>query len=243
MHGHLPRPGDPEPSSNQGRRRHGIIRPERCATAATMATWPASGMIGQGADSHRARPAPFRGDLAEEPNGLHGHRPPPSNQTSYERLLGRLRKCPQNHSPQLTHSDCAASCAGSRHALRADRPLEINETGSVTTRAEAITERTFAQVKGVVRGGVEPPTFRFSGAFPPWLHVAGRGLMGDLAAQTVAGCRLMWPDICGRWLPVWLPESTEGAAAAAWRLIAAWQVIGTVQVAHHRTWKPRWQRR
>ena len=53
------------------------LRPERCTTAATMATWPASGMIGQGADSHRARPAPFRGDLAEEPNGLHGHRPPP----------------------------------------------------------------------------------------------------------------------------------------------------------------------
>jgi hypothetical protein len=38
----------------------------------------------------------------------------------------------------------------------------------------------------------------------------------------------MWLEICGRWLPVWLPESTEGAA------VATWQVIGTVQVAHHR---------
>jgi hypothetical protein len=35
--------------------------------------------------------------------------------------------------------------------------------------------------------------------------VAGCGLMGDLAAQTMAGCRLVWPDICRRWLPVWLP--------------------------------------
>jgi hypothetical protein len=91
-----------------------------------------------------------------------------------------------------------------------------------------MTNKAFHLVKPVVRGGVEPPTFRLSGAFAASLHVAGCGLMGDLAAQTVAGCRLMWPDICGRWLPVWLPELTEGAA------IAAWQVIGTVQVAHHR---------
>src|SRR5215469_13941264 len=44
-----------------------------------------------------------------------------------------------------------------------------------------------------------------SGAFAASLHVAGRGLTGHLAAQTMAGCRLAWPDICGRWLPVWLP--------------------------------------
>ena len=50
----------------------------------------------------------------------------------------------------------------------------------------------------VVRGGVEPPTFRFSGASAASLHVAGRGLMGHLAAQTMAGCRLMSPDICRR---------------------------------------------
>jgi hypothetical protein len=30
--------------------------------------------------------------------------------------------------------------------------------------------------------------------------VAGYGLMGDLAGETMAGCRLMWPDICRRWL-------------------------------------------
>jgi hypothetical protein len=29
--------------------------------------------------------------------------------------------------------------------------------------------------------------------------------MGHLAAPTMAGCRLMWPDTCRRWLPVWLP--------------------------------------
>ena len=54
--------------------------------------------------------------------------------------------------------------------------------------------------KLVVRGGIEPPAFRFSGAFAASLHVAGYGLMGDLAGETMAGCRLMWPDICRRWL-------------------------------------------
>jgi hypothetical protein len=55
--------------------------------------------------------------------------------------------------------------------------------------------------KLVVRGGVEPPAFRFSGAFAAWLHVAGCGLMGDLAAESMAGCRLVWPGVCRRWLP------------------------------------------
>ena len=58
----------------------------------------------------------------------------------------------------------------------------------------------------MVRGGVEPPTFRFSGAYAASLHVAGCGLTGDLAGETVADCRLMWPDACRRWLPVWLPK-------------------------------------
>jgi hypothetical protein len=65
--------------------------------------------------------------------------------------------------------------------------------------------------KLVVRGGIEPPTFRFSGAFAVWLDVAGCGLMGDLAAQTMAGCRLVWPDVCRRWLPVWLPNLVSAA--------------------------------
>jgi len=62
----------------------------------------------------------------------------------------------------------------------------------------------------VVRGGVEPPTFRFSGAFVASLDVAGCGLMGDLAAATMADCRLAWPDVCRRWLPVWLPLGAGG---------------------------------
>ena len=53
----------------------------------------------------------------------------------------------------------------------------------------------FALVR-VVRGGIEPPTFRFSGAFAASLHVAGCGLMGDLPATTMAGCRLMGPGVC-----------------------------------------------
>ena len=63
--------------------------------------------------------------------------------------------------------------------------------------------------KLVVRGGVEPPAFRFSGASVPSLHVAGRGLMGHLAAQTMARCRLTWPDARRRWLPFGSPESTD----------------------------------
>ena len=63
--------------------------------------------------------------------------------------------------------------------------------------------------KLVVRGGTEPPAFRLSGASATSLHVAGRGLMGHLAAQTMAGCRVMWPDTCRRWLPVWPPLEVE----------------------------------
>jgi hypothetical protein len=66
----------------------------------------------------------------------------------------------------------------------------------------------------VVRGGVEPPTFRFSGAYAASLHVAGCCLMGDLAAQTMAGCCLMWPEFCRRWLPVWLPTFVGSAPGA-----------------------------
>src|SRR6478752_522364 len=29
--------------------------------------------------------------------------------------------------------------------------------------------------------------------------------MGNLAAETMARCRLVWPDVCRCWLPVWLP--------------------------------------
>ena len=72
--------------------------------------------------------------------------------------------------------------------------------------------KVFRLVKLVVRGGVEPPTFRFSGAYAASLHVAGHGLMGDLAAETVARCRLVRPDICRRWLPFWLPELRHGGS-------------------------------
>jgi hypothetical protein len=61
------------------------------------------------------------------------------------------------------------------------------------------------------QGRVEPATFRFSGAYATSRHVAGCGLMGDLAAETMAGCRLMWPDVCRRWLPVWLPNLVSAA--------------------------------
>jgi hypothetical protein len=71
--------------------------------------------------------------------------------------------------------------------------------------------KVYRLVTLVVRGGVEPPTFRFSGAYAASLHVAGCGLMGDLAAETMASCRLMWPGVCRRWLPVWLPNLVSAA--------------------------------
>jgi hypothetical protein len=37
------------------------------------------------------------------------------------------------------------------------------------------------------------------------------GLIGDLAGETMAGYRLTWPDICRRWLPVWLPNLVSAA--------------------------------
>jgi hypothetical protein len=62
--------------------------------------------------------------------------------------------------------------------------------------------------KLVVRGGVEPPTFRFSGASAAQsLHVAGRGPIGDLAAETTARCGLVWPGVRRHWLPIWLPTT------------------------------------
>jgi hypothetical protein len=61
------------------------------------------------------------------------------------------------------------------------------------------------------QGRAEPPAFRFSGAFAASLHVAGRGLMGQLAAETMAGCRLTWSHACRRWLPVWLPKLVSTA--------------------------------
>jgi hypothetical protein len=69
----------------------------------------------------------------------------------------------------------------------------------------AASREVIMPLSWVVRGGVEPPAFRFSGASAASPDVAGCGLIGQLAAQTMAGCRLAWPDACRRWLPVWLP--------------------------------------
>ena len=63
----------------------------------------------------------------------------------------------------------------------------------------------------VVRGGVEPPTFRFSGAIERSRHVASRSLIRRLAALTVGRGRLASPGACLRWLPFWLPGSGSPA--------------------------------
>ena len=41
-----------------------------------------------------------------------------------------------------------------------------------------------------------------------WL---GEGLRSDLAAETMARRRLVWPGACRRWLPVWLPKLISAA--------------------------------
>ena len=56
----------------------------------------------------------------------------------------------------------------------------------------------------VVRGG-RTADLPLSDALPASLQVAGGGLMGNLAAETAAGCRLVWSGVCRYWLPVWLP--------------------------------------
>jgi hypothetical protein len=49
-------------------------------------------------------------------------------------------------------------------------------------------------------GGGRTADLPLSGASAASLHMAGCGVMDQLAATTMAGCRLMWPDVCGRWL-------------------------------------------
>ena len=126
----------------------------------------------------------------------------------------------------------------SGQAWKCDRPLAVNglemKTTNLTSCTLTITKRTSAQVRVVVRGGVEPSACRFSGASVPSLHVAGRGLIGHLAAQTMARCRLTWPDACRRWLPFGPRNRGTRAVAGALRLITAGQVIGTLQVTHRR---------
>ena len=73
----------------------------------------------------RSQPGPTR---STEPDylraGIHAEEQPsafPNRQLAEESTTGI-------HSRELTHRDCAAIDAGSRHVLRADRPLQVNET-------------------------------------------------------------------------------------------------------------------
>jgi hypothetical protein len=48
-------------------------------------------------------------------------------------------------------------------------------------------------------------TYCLGGNPETWPDIARYGLTCHLAAAIMAGCGLMWPCACGRWLPVWLP--------------------------------------
>ena len=118
------------------------------------------------------------------------------------RLRGRF-SVPGLPSRARTRGPCGYPCPG---AGRLPRPplAMLMEEAREANRADAQEPLRQVNEPGS-QGWVEPPTFRSSGAFARSLHVAGCGLMGDLAAQTMAGCCLMWPELCRRWLPVWLP--------------------------------------
>ena len=71
--------------------------------------------------------------------------------------------------------------------LQAEAPVNLATvpySGDVTTRAGSNRRPSASQA-----------------AYAPSLHVAACGPMGRLAAKTMARCRLMWPEVCRRWLP------------------------------------------
>jgi hypothetical protein len=74
----------------------------------------------------------------------------------------------------------------------------------------------------VVRGGGEPPTFRFSGAILPSRVVAARSLMRHLAASIVARRRLTSLHACLHWLraPTLAPRIRRSGSYRGYTLIA-----------------------
>jgi hypothetical protein len=67
--------------------------------------------------------------------------------------------------------------------------------------------------KPVVRGGVEPPAFRFSGDSTAMPDDAERRLIGNLDAETNAHYCLAWPGVCRCWLPFGSPFGSPEALA------------------------------
>ena len=63
----------------------------------------------------------------------------------------------------------------------------------------------FACSHEVVRGGVEPPTFRFSGASAGSPDGVRRCCTSQPPAVIAAGIGLLGPGACRHWPPVWLP--------------------------------------
>jgi hypothetical protein len=53
---------------------------------------------------------------------------------------------------------------------------------------------------------LERGTYCLGGIPVTSLQGARYSLTGRSVAAIMAGCGLVWPDACGRWLPVWLPE-------------------------------------
>jgi hypothetical protein len=89
------------------------------------------------------------------------------------------------------------------------RPAALSRSQRLTVFAQV--RHHFLQVCRGGQGGIEPPTFRFSGAIQRSQNVADRGRTCYPAASTVAHGRPASVAACLRWLPFWLPASGHPA--------------------------------
>ena len=60
-------------------------------------------------------------------------------------------------------------------------------------------------IRTAPRARFERATYCLGGMIRAWLDEAGHSLMRYLPAATIAGRGWVSPDVCRRWLPVWLP--------------------------------------
>jgi hypothetical protein len=117
--------------------------------------------------------------------------------------------------PRQVGNMCPPERCGRPAVTLADRPRDgrtmqgssISAVRIERTAHPVSTGRVSAdQRRCVVRGGVEPPTFRFSGAIELYRSVAGRRLTGHLTAPIVPRRRPVSLGVRLRWLSVWLPR-------------------------------------
>src|SRR5262245_53021032 len=115
-------------------------------------------------------------------------------------------------SSESTHQASETSSPKPSRLLLAN-PLASSNRGDDPQRRLRCSE-------GVARGEVERPTFGFSGASVPSMHVAGRGLMGHLAPPTMA---LDWDK--------WRTQISQIGAAESGASVFPVRVVGSRTIA------------